>query len=70
MGDTLDIRAHRFLEKYEITGVRVLLADIAAQGVEPIGAHPSHIAHAGVVKDPAYEAGAVKAGFRTCAAPE
>lgn len=63
MGDALDIRAHRFLEKYEITGTRVLLADIAAQGVEPIGAHPPYIAHAGVVKDPANIAGAVKTGI-------
>ena len=63
MGDAFDICAHRFFEKNEIAGARVLLADIAAQGVEPIGAHPPYIAHAGVVKDPANIAGAVKAGI-------
>ena len=56
MGDTLDIRAHRFLEKDEIAGTSVRLADIAAQRVEPIGTCPPYIAYAGVVKDPADEA--------------
>ena len=56
MGDAFDIRAHRFLEKDEIAGTSVRLADIAAQRVEPIGTCPPYIAHAGVVKDPADEA--------------
>ena len=36
MGDALDIGSHGLFKEHEITGTRIVLADITAQGVKPV----------------------------------
>ena len=50
-----------FFKEHEITGTRIVLADITAQGVKPIGTQPANIAQTGVIEYPADEARAIKA---------
>ena len=69
MGDALDIGSHGLFKEHEITGTRIVLADITAQGVKPIGTQPANIAQTGVIEYPADEARAIKADVGT-EAPE
>ena len=55
-------------EKHEVARLRV--GNRGGNVVKPLCAQPARIAHAAVCQHPAHEAGAVKRGGRTAAAPQ